>query len=334
MSKISWGVISTARIGLDKVIPAMQKGEYSAVTGIASRDYKRAINAAGRLGIQKAYRSYEELLNDKEIQAVYIPLPNHLHMEWTLKSLRAGKHVLCEKPITMNYNDALYLQEEVKKFPGLKVMEAFMYRFHPQWRKIKSLIEEGAIGRLKNIHSMFSYFNNNPKDIRNQPEIGGGGLLDIGCYCINLSRFIFNREPESAFGSIEYDPSLKIDRLVSGILNFELNDIPKEKGTATFTCSTQLIYNQHAFIFGTEGDIEIEIPFTPMPDTSAKIIHKRGAEITVTKFEPCNQYTFQGDQFSLSIINDTDVPTPFEDAVANMRIIQSVFDYSSGKKCR
>ncbi|HVO73241.1 MAG TPA: Gfo/Idh/MocA family oxidoreductase [Ignavibacteriaceae bacterium] len=332
MTKISWGVLSTARIGLDKVIPAMQKGEYSEVTAIASRDYSKAKNAAEKLEIPRAYGSYEDLLKDKEIQAVYIPLPNHLHVEWTLKSLKAGKHVLCEKPITMNYNDALYLQKEIKKFPGLKVMEAFMYRFHPQWRKIKSLIDEGAIGTLKNIHSMFSYYNVNPKDIRNQADIGGGGLLDIGCYCINFSRFIFNNEPESVYGAIEYDPMLKIDRLVSGVLNFNLNDKSGEKGTATFTCSTQLAYNQGAEIFGTEGKIKVEIPFTPMPDQSAKIIYQGGENTIVTKFDPCDQYTFQGDQFSLSIIDNADVPTPFEDAVSNMRVIQSIFDYASNKK--
>jgi predicted dehydrogenase len=331
MTKVSWGVISTARIGLEKVIPAMQKGEYSEISAIASRDYSKAKNSADKLGIPRAYGSYEELLNDQEIQAVYIPLPNHLHVEWTLKSLKAGKHVLCEKPVTMNYEDALHLQQEIKKFPGLKVMEAFMYRFHPQWKKVKNLIESGAIGTLKNIHSMFSYFNNNPKDIRNQPEIGGGGLLDIGCYCINLSRFIFNREPESAIGSIEYDPKLKIDRLVSGVLNFKLNKGTEEKGTATFTCSTQLIYNQHADIFGTEGKIEIEIPFTPMPGMNPKIIHQRGSEITETKFDSCNQYTIQGDQFSLALLNNTDVPASFDDAVANMKVIQSVFESASKK---
>ena len=334
MTKISWGVISTARIGLEKVIPAMQKGEYSAVGAISSREYAKAKNAADKLRIPKAYGSYEELLNDKEIQAVYIPLPNHLHVEWTLKSLKAGKHVLCEKPITMNFKDALYLQKEIRKFPGLKVMEAFMYRFHPQWKKVKALIDEGAIGKLKNIHSMFSYFNTNPDDIRNKAEIGGGGLLDIGCYCINLSRFVFNKEPESVFGSIEYDLNLKIDRLVSGVLNFKLNDKTGEKGTATFTCSTQLANNQGAEIFGTEGKIKIEIPFTPMPGMKPKIIHQRGAEITETKFDSCNQYTIQGDQFSLAVLNGSDVPTSFDDAVYNMKVIQSVFDSPSSKTHR
>jgi len=329
MAKILWGVLSTAKIGWEKVIPAMQKGEHSEIHAIASRDYAKAKNMAEKLGISKAYGSYEELLNNKEIQAVYIPLPNHLHVEWTLNSLKAGKHVLCEKPITMNYKDALYLKKEIKKFPDLKVMEAFMYRMHPQWQKVKKLIEDGRIGRLKNIHSMFSYYNDNPKDIRNQPEIGGGGLLDIGCYCINLSRFIFNSEPVFAYGSIEYDPKLEIDRLVSGVLDFKLNNQTGEKGTATFTCSTQLMYNQLAEIFGTEGKIVIEIPFTPLPDRSCKIIHHRGEQITETEFGACNQYTIQGDQFSLAILNRTEIPTSFEDAVSNMKVIQSVFDSAS-----
>jgi predicted dehydrogenase len=265
-------------------------------------------------------------LRDKDIQAVYIPLPNHLHVEWTLKSLEAGKHVLCEKPITMNYNDALYLQKEIKKYPDLKVMEAFMYRTHPQWKTVKSLISQGKIGRLKNIYSTFSYFNDNPADIRNQADIGGGGLLDIGCYCISLSRFIFNSEPVSASGSIEYDPKMKIDRLVSGIMDFQPDGPAKEKGTAVFTCSTQLMYNQSAVISGTEGRIEIEIPFTPMPDKPCKIVHHHHGGSDETTFKACNQYTMQGDQFSLAVLNNTEVPTSFEDAVANMKVIQAVFD--------
>jgi predicted dehydrogenase len=226
----------------------------------------------------------------------------------------------------MNYKDALYLQKEIQKYPDLKVMEAFMYRMHPQWSTVKSIIAGGKIGKLKNVHSIFSYYNDNPADIRNQADIGGGGLLDIGCYCISLSRFIFNSEPVSVSASIEYDPKLKIDRLVSGVLIFESDHQTKEKGTATFTCSTQLMYHQRAEISGTEGRIEVEIPFTPMPDRSCRIIHSRGSEVNEIKFEACNQYTIQGDQFSLAVLNNNEVPTPFEDAVLNMKAIQAVFD--------
>ena len=322
--KISWGVLSTARIGVQKVIPAMQKGKYSEITAISSRKIKTAQKAARELGIPKAYGSYEEVLRDKEIDAVYIPLPNHLHVEWTIKSLKAGKHVLCEKPIGLNSKEAVYLKKQVSRFPTLKVMEAFMYRHHPQWNKIKGLINNGDIGQLKTVHSIFSYYNVNPKDIRNQPDIGGGGLLDIGCYCISVSRLLFNSEPEKVCGSVEYDTKLKTDRLASGVLRFR-------NGIATFTCSTQLTSYQHVSVFGTEGRIEIETPFTPMPDQSSKITLYNGGKIKEIVFKPCNQYTIQGDLFSQAILNDSEVYTPLEDGVANMKVIDGVIKSSEKK---
>lgn len=314
MAKISWGILSTARIGLNKVIPAMQKGKYSAVAAIASRHPENAQKAARALGIPKAYGSYEELLLDSEIDAVYIPLPNHLHIVWTLNSLQAGKHVLCEKPLGMNLKEVEYLQKEAQKFPNLKVMEAFMYRHHPQWSMIKKLVAEGAIGELRNIHSIFSYFNVNPADIRNQAQIGGGGLLDIGCYCISVSRFLFNSAPVRVAGAIEYDPEMKIDRLASGVLEFE-------RGTATLTCSTQLTNHQRVSIYGKSGSLEIAIPFTPQPDESCKLLLQTGSERKEIVVEACDQYTIQGDLFSQAILNDAEVPTPLTDGVANMRVI-------------
>lgn len=324
MRKVSWGVISTARIGVEKVIPAMQKGKYSVINAIASRDYERASKAAKELGIPKAYGSYEELLADKEIDAVYISLPNHLHSELTIKSLQAGKHVLCEKPITLNYNDALHLQETAKKFPDLKLMEAFMYRHHPQWKKIKELIKAGEIGELKSTNAVFTFYNDNPADIRNQADIGGGALLDIGCYCISVSRFIFESEPKRVSSTIEYDPKMKIDRLVSGVLEFE-------KGTSTFTCSTQINFYAKVEILGSHGRIEIEKPFTPEADKTSRVIFHNRSEVKEFIFEPVNQYTLQGDLFSLAILNNTDVPTPFEDAVANMKVIEGVINNSKNK---
>ncbi len=323
MAKISWGVISTANIGVEKVIPAMQKGAYTEVKAIASRDLNRAKETAQKLGIPKVYGTYEELLSDKEIQAVYIPLPNHLHVPWTIKSLEAGKHVLCEKPIAMNFEEVLHLQEEVEKFPGLKVMEAFMYRHHPQTLKIKELIDGGTLGDLRNISTLFSYFNDNPQDVRNQSEIGGGGLLDIGCYCISISRFLFGSEPKRVCGSIEYDPKFKIDRLVSAVMEFE-------KGTAVFSCATQMFYNQFAEIFGTRGRIRAEVPFTPSPDEQAKItLHTNSGTEEIT-FDACDQYTIQGDLFSKAILENSNLPTPIEDAVANMKVIDGIFE--SAKK--
>lgn len=317
MKKISWGVLSTAKIGVEKVIPAMQKGKYSTVTAIASRSAEKAQSAARRLTIPKAYGSYEELLADREIDAIYNPLPNHLHVEWTIKALEAGKHVLCEKPIGVNLQEALQLQRAAQKHPKLKLMEAFMYRHHPQWAAVKELLKNGNIGELKSIHAVFTYYNVDPANIRNQADIGGGGLLDIGCYCISSSRFLFNSEPIRVCGTLEYDPRMKIDRLASGVLEFE-------RGSATFTCSTQLADHQRVSLFGTLGKMEIAKPFTPQPAESCKIIQQTGSEVDEITIAACDQYTRQGDLFSQAILNETNVPTPFEDAVANMRVIDAI----------
>jgi predicted dehydrogenase len=233
MSKIRWGVLSTAKIGIEKVIPAMQQSELCEIVAIASRRIEKARAAAKKLGIQKAYGSYEELLTAPEIQAVYIPLPNHLHVSWSIKALEAGKHLLCEKPLGMTAAEARQLLDAAEKHPKLKVMEAFMYRHHPQWQRARQLIDEGKIGDLRTIQSFFSYCNTDPKNIRNIAGAGGGALMDIGCYCISLSRFIFSAEPGRIFGIMEYDPQFKTDRLTSGIMDFG-------RGTSTFTCSTQL----------------------------------------------------------------------------------------------
>jgi predicted dehydrogenase len=219
---------------------------------------------AAELSISKAYGSYEELLADSQIDAVYVPLPNHLHIEWTIKAMQAGKHVLCEKPIGLSSAQAQQLIDAAKNYPKVKIMEAFMYRFHPQWIKAKGLVTEGRIGELKTIHSFFSYYNVDPNNIRNKADIGGGGLMDIGCYNISLSRHIFNEEPIKILGLAEFDPDSNIDRLTSGILQFS-------KGTSIFTCSTQLVPYQRANIFGTDARIEIEIPFNAPPDKPTKM---------------------------------------------------------------
>ncbi len=317
MKKILWGVLSTAKIGIEKVIPAMQQGENCEIVAIASRTYESASEAAKKLKIPKAYGSYQELLDDSSIDAVYIPLPNHLHFPWTIKSLAAEKHVLCEKPIALNAAEAKELYKETQKFPQLKVMEAFMYRHHPQWIRALQLINEGGIGLVKNVHSFFSYFNKDPENIRNMSEIGGGGLMDIGCYCISLARLIFDSEPQRVMGKIEYDPNFKTDRICSGILDFG-------RGISTFTCSTQLIPFQRVNIFGTKGMIEIEIPFNAPPEKPCKIIHQYHNKIEEIELEKCNQYTIQGDLFSLSVINDKIVPTPLDDALANMNVIEAI----------
>jgi len=317
MKKIRWGVLSTAKIGTKKVIPAMQLGEYCKFTAIASRQLEKAQVAARRLGIEKAYGSYEELLADCDVDAIYLPLPNHLHVPWAIKALKAGKHVLCEKPIGLNVAKAQELLEVSRKFPRLKVMEAFMYRHHPQWQWVKQRVSEGKIGELRTIQSFFSYYDSDPNNIVNKADIGGGGLMDIGCYCISLSRFIFGAEPRRVCGIMEEDPEMKVDRLTSGILEFA-------SGTSTFTCATQLVRYQRVNIFGTKGRIEIEIPFNTPPDQPCKIWHGDDARIEEVILGICNQYTIQGDLFSRAVLEDREVPTPLEDAVANMQVIDAL----------
>jgi predicted dehydrogenase len=328
MEKVTWGILSTAKIGLEKVIPAMQKSKFCNVAAIASRDYETAKNTAAKLKIQKAYGSYEDLLADKDIQAIYIPLPNHMHVDWSIKALKAGKHVLCEKPVGINYSEAQKLLEASKKYPDLKIMEAFMYRFHPQWQQTKQLIAQGRIGELKTIQSIFCYHNIDPDNIRNKQQYGGGGLMDIGCYCISLSRFVYEAEPKRVLGVIEYDLHFKVDSITSGILDFD-------KGTSTFTCSTQLNSYQRVNIFGTKGRIEIEIPFNAPPDRPCRIFLQEGGKIEEIIFVICDQYKIQCDLFSQAILNDTEVPTPLEDAAANMKVIDAVIESSkSGTWCK
>lgn len=316
--KIRWGILSTAKIGVVKVIPAMQRSNLGVVTAIASRSVVKAREAAEKLGIPKAYGSYEELLHDPDVDAIYNPLPNHLHVSWSLRALEAGKHVLCEKPVAMDAKEAQSLLEASAKFPGLKIMEAFMYRFHPQWVKAKSLVGEGRIGELKTIHAFFSYHNTDPENIRNKADIGGGGLMDIGCYCISLSRFLFGREPVGVKGIIERDGVMGTDVLTCGIMDFST-------GTATFTCATQLIPYQRVNIFGNAGRIEIEIPFNAPPEKSTRLWVHDSSGTEELSFDPCDQYALQADAFAKAVLEQTAVPTPLEDALSNMKVIDSIF---------
>jgi predicted dehydrogenase len=316
MDFIRWGVLSTAKIGVKQVIPAMQKGRFSRITAISSRNAGLAREVADRLGIEKAYGSYEDLLADEEIDAIYNPLPNHLHVPMTLKALEAGKHVLCEKPIAADLAEAEQLLKIVGHYPELKVMEAFMYRFHPQWEIVKQWIDDGEIGEIQTIHSAFTYYNDDPENIRNQAGIGGGGLLDIGCYCISASRFLFQDEPIDIKGEVEIHPDFRVDILASGILRFT-------EGTATFSCSTLASPDQKLTVYGTKGIIEMDIPFNPL-ESPASIRIKSGGEILKEKAIQANHYTLQGDAFSKAIIENENVPAPIDDAVANMKVIDAL----------
>jgi len=325
MKKIRFGIISTAGIGTKKVIPAMQKGKYTEVTAICSRSEEGARNAADALGIPKSYGSYEALLADPDVDAVYIPLPNHMHVQWAINAMKAGKHVLCEKPIGLNSLEANQLIDTTSRYPDLKVMEAFMFHHHPQWIETKRLVDAGEIGELITIQSFFSYFNDDPDNIRNKADIGGGGLMDIGCYNISLSRLLFNTEPNRVCGFVDRDPKFGTDRLFSGMMDFA-------DKVSTFTCSTQLAKYQRVNILGSTGRIEIIIPFNAPPDKPCQIILQRDnmkeehKKIHTITFDACDQYTAQGDLFAKAIIEDTPVPTPLTDAWANMHTIETLME--------
>ncbi len=318
IKKINWGIISTAKIGRQKVIPGIQKSAMSEVLAIASRDADQARRTADHLQIDRSYGSYEELLADPDVDAVYNPLPNHLHVDWTLKAMHAGKHVLCEKPIGLDANDANRLLAASERHPEIKVMEAFMYRFHPQWIEVKSLVDQGSIGSVKSVQSFFSYFNDDPQNIRNMADIGGGGLMDIGCYCISFPRFLLEREPRRVVGLLDYDPTLKTDRIATGILDFGAGI------SSAFTCSTQLMPHQRCTVVGTHGSIEVEIPVNAPPDQATRIFLRTKKENREISFEAADQYTLQADAFARAVINDQPVPMPLTDAVANMRVIDAI----------
>ena len=321
-NKVRWGVLSTADFGIRKSVPGMQKGEWSAIHAIASRDRRKAEEAARALGIPKAYGSYEELLRDPEIEAIYNPLPNHMHVPWSIKAAEAGKHVLCEKPLGMNVAEARELLR-VQEKTGVKIGEAFMVRTHPQWLRARELVASGRIGPLRSITGYFSYFNRDPKNIRNIPETGGGALMDIGCYPITTSRFMFGEEPSRVIGLLERDPEMKTDRLASVMLAFP-------SGHAIFTVSTQLVQYQRMHFIGTKGRIEIEIPFNAPNDRPCRILIDDGGDIfgddiTTETLPTCDQYTIQGDIFSRAIRGDGEVPVPLTDAIKNMAVIEAVF---------
>ena len=320
--KIRWGVLSTANIGVQKVIPGMQRGEYCAVTAIASRDGATARAAADSLGIEKSYGSYEELLADPEIDAIYNPLPNQLHVPWTAKAAEAGKHVLCEKPLSLTVAEAETLLA-VRDRTGVKIGEAFMIRSFTQWLRVGELLRSGRIGTLRSLMAYFSYYNVDPANIRNQVESGGGALYDIGCYCIQAARYGFGTQPKRVVGLIERDPAMHTDRLTSALLEFP-------EGQAIFTCSTQVTPYQRVHFIGTKGRIEIEIPFNAPKDRPTRIFIDEtgdlyGKGIGTEEFPTADQYTMQGDAFSRAILENREVPVPLEEGIANMAVIEAIF---------
>jgi predicted dehydrogenase len=317
MNKLRWGVLGTSHFAKMKFLPALRHCSHAEFVAVASRTLETARSYAAHFGIEKAYGSYDELLADPAVDVIYNPLPNHLHVPWSIRALDAGKHVLCEKPIGLSAVEAQLLFDSANRHPHLKMMEAFMYRFHPQWQYVEQAVRENSFGDLRSVHSVFSYFNVDHSNIRNQSAIGGGALMDIGCYNISLSRFLFNAEPQRVLAIVENDPEFHTDRLVSGILDFG-------SGTSQFTCSTQLDAYQRVVILGTTGRIEIEVPFNPAPDKRTRLWHQHVGQTDEIQFPICNQYTIQADQFSLAVLNNSAVPTPLSDAVANMKVIDAL----------
>ncbi len=323
MSELRWGILSTARIGRAKVIPGIQRADRCRVVAIASRDVSRGRAVAAELGIPTLHDSYEGLLADPDVDAVYIPLPNHLHAEWTIAAVRAGKHVLCEKPLAMTADDAQRMVDAARR-AGVLLQEAFMYRIHPSWVAVRELVASGRIGRLTAVQSWFSYFNDDPANIRNIREFGGGALFDIGCYSVNLSRMLFGAEPTEVRASSVIDPATGVDVLTAGILEFAT-------GLATFTCSTRVETDQRVDIYGTTGRISIGIPFNIPPDRPTQVFVTAGGDPPVApatetlSFETADPYAVEASRFADSVLDGVQLPVEPEDAVANLRVIERIF---------
>ncbi|ODT82045.1 MAG: NAD-binding protein [Pelagibacterium sp. SCN 64-44] len=320
--KIRWGILSTANIGMQKVIPAIQKSAHSEVVAIASRNGEKARAAAARLGIPRTHDSYEALLADPGIDAIYNPLPNHLHVPMTVAAAQAGKHVLCEKPIALSAAQA----EELRQCPPDRiVMEAFMVRFHPQWQRVRDIIRSGELGEIRAINAVFSYNNVDPANVRNQADIGGGGIMDIGCYPITAARYFFEAEPARVVSLVERDPNFGTDRLASVIADFgsgrQLN----------FICSTQATPHQRVQVLGNRAKLEIVIPFNAPADERTAITIDTGspADGSLARREilpACDQYTEQAEAFALAALGEKPLPWGIEDAIASMKVIDAIFE--------
>jgi len=328
---VVWGVLGASHFALMAAIPAMQQAPLVELRALASRSLDKAKQAAASANVAHAYGSYEELLSDPEIEAIYNPLPNHLHVAWSIKAARAGKHVLCEKPIAMNAGEAQELAR-VAHETGKLIGEAFMVRHHPQWELVVNLIQSGRIGQVRAVQTAFSYSNSDLHNIRNQKDKGGGALYDIGGYAINTARLIFGKEPARVAGMAALDPNSGCDSLTSAILDFGT-------GQANFVVGTQHVPYQRVHIFGTRGHLEVEIPFNPphhrpckiyvddgfvgAPDFSVETSSDDRREVLTTP--PANHYTRQWQAFSEAIRSGKPIQNDMHSAVANMRVIDAIF---------
>jgi predicted dehydrogenase len=318
---VRWGVLGTARIALQKVIPGFQRSGRASVLALGSRDAARAASAAAALAVPRSYGSYAGVVDDPDVEAVYIPLPNHLHVEWAARAAASGKHVLCEKPLAMTAAEAERLIEARDRY-HVVVQEAFMIRNHPQWLLAMRLVRDGRLGDVRSVVGQFAYFNADPANIRNIREIGGGGLLDIGCYLTHVARWVFDREPARVAGLLARDPESSVDRVTSLLLDFG-------DGQAIGTCATQLAPYQRVHIHGTKRRLEIEIPFNAPPDSSCRLSlddgsDLRGAGVEAMAVNIVDQYTAQADAFAAAV-RDGAVPTvSLESSIANMRVLDAL----------
>ena len=327
--KVRWGVLGAARIALKKVIPAMQQARHAEVVALASRRLETAREAAAALGIPRAYGSYDELLADADVEAVYVPLPNHLHVPWSIRAAERGKHVLCEKPVGLDAEEARSLLA-ARDRTGLCIGEAFIVRVHPQWDEVVRLVRGGRVGEVRAVTGHFSYFNEDATNVRYVKSYGGGALMDIGCYLVNVSRLVFGREPARVLGAMERDPATGVDVFTSMLLDFA-------PGHSTGTCGMRTAGHQRVVVHGTRGRIDVEMPFGPPPDRAVALRVDDGRDVCggnaeVIEIPACNQFTLQADWFSRAIRGEGDVPCPLEDSVANMRVVDAlVRSAGSGK---
>lgn len=321
MRKVKWGVLGAAKIAVEKVIPAMVGHKDFEVVAIASRSQERAKAAAEKLSIARYYGSYEQLIADPDIDVIYIPLPNDLHVPYTLKCIEAGKHVLCEKPLVLKSEEIQQLIDARDKHQ-VKVGEAFMVRSHPQWIKTKEIVQNGELGEVELVHGFFSYHNIDPNNIRNKTEHGGGGIWDIGCYPVFTSRMVLGEEPKRLVASLEYDADFGTDKIASVIMEFPSTRV-------VFSVSTQLVPYQRMHFFGREKDLEVRIPFNAPPDRPCEIKigsgNLLGEDTGTLTFDVCNQYTLQAEDFTRAVVENSDVPVPLENTLANTRILEAIF---------
>lgn len=321
MNPIRWGVLSTSSFAEEKFLPGLQKSPLIEVAAVASRNLERAGDFARRNQIPVAYGSYEDLLADPTIEVIYNPLPNDLHVAWTLRAADAGKHVMCEKPMGMTAAELDALLPYASK---VHIAEAFMVRFHPQWTETRDLVRSGSLGRISHMHVAFGYNNTDAANIRNIVSSGGGSLYDIGCYAVVAARWFLEAEPVRVAAVCDVDPVFGTDRLTSALMDFGGGR------TCTFAVSTQSVNHQRVHVFGTAGRLEITIPFNqPLDDEVTYLTHDGasvdGLDATRHVVAVNDQYTSQGEAFSRRVRNEEPTDGPLRDAMANMAIIDAIF---------